>query len=96
MIKAILIASADDLGTTGIDIYYGYGSVNALNALKIIESNQLVAATLTSNDHVTIPIIVPVTTKEIKIAVVWNDPPSTVNSNTILVNDIDSWVDDGH
>ena len=95
MIKAILIASADDLGTTGIDYYYGYGSVNALNALKIIESNQLVIATLASNDHVTIPIIVPAATKEIKIAVVWNDPPATVNSNTVLVNDIDSWIDDG-
>jgi len=95
MIKAILIASADDLGTTGVDYYYGYGSVNALNALKIIESNQLVTATLTSNTQVAIPITVPVAIKEIKIAVAWNDPPSTVNSNTVLVNDIDSWIDDG-
>ncbi len=95
MIKAILIASADDLGTTGVDYYYGYGSVNALNALRIIESNELVTATLTSNAQVVIPINVPVAIKEIKIAVVWNDPPSTVNSNTVLVNDIDSWIDDG-
>ena len=95
MVKAILIASADDLGTTGIDYYYGYGSVNALNALKIIELNQWASATLTSNAQVAIPIIVPAAIKEFKIAVVWNDPPATVNSNTILVNDIDSWIDDG-
>ncbi|HEV8514260.1 MAG TPA: S8 family peptidase [Cyclobacteriaceae bacterium] len=95
MIKAILIASADDLGTAGIDYYYGYGSANALNALKIIESNQLTTATLNSNDHLTIPIVVPVATKEIKIAIAWNDPPSVVNSNSVLVNDIDSWIDDG-
>jgi len=95
MIKAILIASADDLGTTGIDYFYGYGSVNALNALEIIESKQLTTVTINNNDHLTFPIVVPAATKEIKIAVAWNDPPSVVNSNTVLVNDIDSWMDDG-
>src|SRR6478736_5608479 len=49
MIKAILIASADDLGTTGVDYYYGYGSANALNAIKIVESNYFTTATLNSS-----------------------------------------------
>ena len=41
-VRAILIHTADDLGTDGFDLYYGYGKVNALNAtdLKTFDTNQ--------------------------------------------------------
>ncbi|KZL92441.1 S8 family peptidase [Clostridium magnum] len=38
-IKQILDQSAKDLGTTGRDIYYGFGKVNAYNAVKLVSNN---------------------------------------------------------
>lgn len=40
-IKKVLDGSAKDLGQTGKDIYYGYGEVNAYNALKIMGQTSL-------------------------------------------------------
>ena len=36
--KSILFSTADDLGTTGWDMYYGYGRVNAAKAVALASS----------------------------------------------------------
>ncbi len=95
MVKAILIASADDIGPTGIDYQYGYGSVNAYKALTVLSLNQLFTKSLVSNEQVSFPITIPPSVSEIKIAISWSDAPAIPNTNTVLVNDIDSWLDDG-
>ncbi len=95
MIKAILIASADDVGPKGIDYLYGYGSVNAFKALRLVELNQLMSVTLTNNLQQSIPINVPPSTSKLHIAISWIDPPPNINATQVLINDIDSWLDDG-
>ncbi len=95
MVKAILIATADDLGPTGIDYRYGYGGANAHHALELIEKRQFLYATLSSNAQVSFPITIPTGTAEIKVAVSWIDPPATVNAPAALVNDIDAVLTDG-
>ncbi|MBI1768950.1 MAG: S8 family peptidase [Bacteroidetes bacterium] len=95
MVKAILIASSDDIGPKGIDYLYGYGNINAYKALKLVELNQQTKVTMASNDQINVPINIPASTSEIKIAVAWSDPPAAVNVNTVLINDIESWLDDG-
>jgi hypothetical protein len=95
MIKAILIASADDIGATGIDFITGYGNLNASQALSIVNTTQTIETTITSNTQKTFPIYVPSGTRQIRLAVSWTDPAATINSTTALVNDIDSYLDDG-
>lgn len=95
MVKAVLIASVDDIGPKGIDYLYGYGSINAYKALKLVELNQATEVTLASNDQISLPINIPPSISEIKIAVAWNDPPAIVNANKALVNDIDCSLYDG-
>ncbi|GHM99055.1 hypothetical protein WSM22_05450 [Cytophagales bacterium WSM2-2] len=95
MTKAILIASSDDIGSHGIDYLTGYGSVNAYKALQLIEQDQSKKVTLASGDQISVPINIPSSVSEIKIAVAWNDPPATVNANSVLINDIDAWLYDG-
>lgn len=95
MVKAVLIASADDIGPKGIDYLYGYGSVNAYAALQLVTNNQLTTVTLSSNNQISIPINIPSGVAEIKIAVTWTDPAAAVNSSSALVNDIDTWLSDG-
>lgn len=43
-LKQIIRVSADDLGTPGKDIYYGYGRINAYNALRIAQQGVLTPA----------------------------------------------------
>ena len=40
LIKAALINTANDVGNVGPDYKFGWGIVNALEAVKIIENNQ--------------------------------------------------------
>jgi hypothetical protein len=95
MIKAILIASADDIGATGIDFITGYGNLNASQALSIVNPNQIIETIINSNTQKTFPINVPSGTRQIRLAVSWTDPAAPINSTKTLVNDIDSYLDDG-
>jgi hypothetical protein len=95
MVKAILIASADDLGSTGIDYTCGYGSVNAVNARRLVELTQLNSIDVNGNSEKIISITIPTNTTLIKIAVSWTDPAIAPNQNVALVNDINSWLEVG-
>jgi hypothetical protein len=95
LIKAVLIASSDDIGPKGIDYIYGYGNVNGYKALTLMALNQMLSIALASNEQVSIPITIPASVSEIKIAISWTDPPAAPNATSVLVNDIDSWLEDG-
>lgn len=95
LVKAILIASAEDIRTKGIDYVSGYGNINIHKALQIVESNQAFQTTLGEQHEIRVPITIPVGLAELKIAVSWIDPPALVNSNQALVNDIDAWIETG-
>jgi len=95
LIKAVLIASADEIGAPGIDYVHGYGSVNAYKALRLMDLNQTSSITLASNEEVILPITIPVAIAEFKIAITWTDPPAIPNATKVLMNNIDSWLDNG-
>jgi hypothetical protein len=94
-IKAILIATADDIGQPGIDYTYGYGSVNAYKAIKVIEESKTFEVNIASNDFITLPITVNPNTTILKVAVVWNDPAAPQNSSKALIHDFDCMLNDG-
>lgn len=87
--KAILITSAKDLGQTGPDFTYGFGSINADKSLKTISENRFFSGNLTSGQTNSHNIILPLNAKNLKITLVWNDLPAAINSNISLVNDLD-------
>lgn len=92
MLKAILIASADDAGPKGIDFTYGYGSINADQALQVIFAQQTAAITLNSHQQRMIPITVPPHTATLQIAVTWTDPAAQPGSAQALVNNLDAYL----
>ncbi len=87
--KAILINSAKDVGNIGPDFNYGYGNVDAYNALKTISENRIINGTSTSNQTNSHFITIPNNIKNLKITMVWNDLPAAINSNISLINDLD-------
>ncbi len=89
LLKGIMLNTADELGNPGPDFYYGWGRINALRAVRVIENNQFMADTVTHSGNISHSITVPPGVAEVKVMVYWNDQPGTVQSSRALVNDID-------
>ena len=89
LIKAVLINSADDIGNKEVDFTNGYGSLNALNALKTLQSGRFVNDSVLNSDMKLFSISLPSGIKKIKVTLTWNDPPSFPNTSKSLVNDLD-------
>lgn len=89
LVKAILLNTADDIASPGIDFQTGYGSVNAYKAVQ--ETLQGLYATGNVNPGQTqnIPLTIPAGIRQVKITLCWYDQPATPNAAKALVNDID-------
>ena len=89
LVKAILINSADDVGSPEVDYSNGFGSLNANNALKTLQANRFFTGSVSNAGSQSFIIAVPVGIKKLKATLVWNDPPATPNAARALVNDLD-------
>ncbi|CAH0335639.1 hypothetical protein FVB9288_01287 [Flavobacterium sp. CECT 9288] len=87
--KAILINSAKDLGNKGPDFTYGFGNINALKCLNSIEKNRIITGKSVPGQKNNHQIIVPENSKNVKITLVWTDPPAPANTNISLIHDLD-------
>ncbi len=87
--KAIVINSSKDIGNIGPDYTYGFGNIDAYKSLKTINNNRFFEDNVTKNQTKNHTITLPNNVKYLKVTLVWNDLPSTINSNISLVNDLD-------
>jgi len=92
LIKSVLINSADGIGAQGPQHKTGYGSLNALEALRTINEKRFVAGSVTNAAQTDYPITVPLNCGELKVSLAWNDPAAPVNAASALVNDLDLTV----
>ena len=89
LVRAILLNSADDVGQVGIDYSSGFGSLNALNAVKTIQSGRIISGSVSNSAIQAFSISVPSGLKKLKLTLTWNDPPASPNVPKALVNDLD-------
>jgi hypothetical protein len=89
LIKAILLNSADDIGNKEVDYSTGFGSLNAKNAIKAIQSGRYFSGSVTNGNSRTYTITLPPGIKKCKTTLVWNDPPALPNAAKALINDLD-------
>lgn len=89
-VKAILIATADDIGVKRPDYYTGYGSVNASKALACVKKGQIMTRRLFPNQTASLDLNVPQEVQSVQIAISWTDPPATEGTSKALINDIDT------
>ena len=88
--KGILIDSAKDLGNTGPDFMFGFGLVNATEAIKRIILQGFVEdeiPTVSSTDAYAIT--VPPNEPNLTVTLVWDDPAAEPFAASTLVNDLD-------
>lgn len=94
LMKSVILNTADDLGNIGPDFKFGWGRINLLNAVRVLEENRFLTDEIDeaqTNSHI---INVPAGTKQIKVMVYWTDKEASAGANKALVNDIDITISD--
>jgi hypothetical protein len=93
LIKAIACNTATDLGNPGPDFIYGFGSVNALTAVKAIEGNRYQTGIVNNGGNYTYTLTgIPAGLQQLKVLLYWPDAPAAPGAATTLVNDLDLTV----
>jgi Subtilase family/PKD-like domain/Secretion system C-terminal sorting domain/Ig-like domain CHU_C associated len=95
LIKNILCNAAADLGNPGPDYTFGFGRINALAAVEILEGNRYAVNTVATGGVNDVNITVPAGTVRLRAMLTWNDPAGATNANPGLVNNLDLSVING-
>jgi Subtilase family/PKD-like domain/Ig-like domain CHU_C associated len=95
LIKNSVLNTAQDLGNIGPDYRFGYGRLNALAAIKILEQNRYAISTIATAATNDINITVPAGASKLRVMLTWNDPAGTSNASIALVNNVDLSVING-
>lgn len=94
LLKVAMLATANDLGNDGPDFIYGWGKINALKAVKVLEENRYLNSTIAQGGSNTHSITIPAGVKRAKIMVYWSDEEGSTSASTALVNDLDCTIED--
>jgi hypothetical protein len=89
LMKAILCNGSTDLGNDGPDFQYGFGWMNLLRSVRMIESESYLTGTVSHGSNNLHEIIVPEGTAKLKVMLYWNDPAASIFASRTLVNDLD-------
>jgi len=88
LIKNTICNTAADLGNAGPDYRFGYGRLNALEAVRILEQNRYAINTIATGSVNDFTITVPAGAARVRVMLTWNDPAGTANANPALVNNL--------
>jgi len=89
LIKSLLCNGADDLGNAGPDFTFGFGNMNLLRSIEMLQTNRYIISSVNNGVNNTHNITVPASTAQLKIMLYWNDPAASVFASPVLVNDLD-------
>lgn len=95
-IKAIVCNTADDIGNAGPDYAFGFGRINAVSALQMMENQEFTVDSVTNASVWTDTITVASGTSRLQVFLAWDDVPASAGASPSLVNDLDlELVDNG-
>jgi hypothetical protein len=89
LLKAALLNTAEDLGNPGPDFQFGWGRINALRAVHLLQNNRYVTGSISVNDSLNHSIEVPANVRQLRVMLYWADQPGIANATKALVNDLD-------
>jgi len=92
LIKVWLIHTAGDLGNDGPDYIYGYGEVDAVATIELVESPSNYTTAATSGETDTYTYQVPAGASELQVSLAWDDHAAAAYAANALVNDLDLQV----
>jgi len=90
LMKSVLVNSADDKGAPQVDFSYGFGNLNAYNALTTILEKRYWQDSVGKRENRRFFITVPEGMAQLKVTLSWIDPPAEANAPKALINDLDA------
>jgi subtilisin family serine protease len=87
--KAILGCSARDRGNAGPDYTFGYGQVDAVAAIELVDSGLIFEGLSEDAETVSQWLEVPSGRSRLRVLLAWDDPPGEPFASVNLVNDLD-------
>ncbi|MEI8280132.1 MAG: S8/S53 family peptidase [Bacteroidota bacterium] len=94
LLKALILNGTTDIGNPGPDFKYGFGSLNLVRSLQILDSNRYILDSVSTGAQKNLTIYVPDNTAQLKVMLYWHDAPADLMSAHQLVNDLDLSVID--
>ncbi|MEO0585185.1 MAG: S8 family peptidase, partial [Bacteroidota bacterium] len=94
LIKALLINGAQDVGQPGLDHQTGYGNMNLDASMEMLAKGQFYHDIVSDSTISTYEISVPENIAQLKVSLVWIDPPAPAGSDVVLMNDLDMVLED--
>jgi len=94
LIKALMLNTADDLGRTGPDYFFGYGRVNARRAAESLQASSYYEGDISQGDSTIFNINVPSGAAELRVMLLWSDPAGAPFVSPALTNDLDMTLSD--
>ena len=96
LMKALLCNGASDIGTPGIDFVHGFGQMNLLRSVTMLENNNYFNGTVAAAGNTSHSITIPAGSSiaQLKVMLYWNDSAAAVFASNALVNDLDLSVTD--
>ncbi len=92
LIKSAVLNTAQDLGNAGPDYRFGYGRIDALEAVRVLENNRYVVNSVGNGAINQVTLTIPSNTARLNVMLNWNDPAGAPNANPALVNNLDLTV----
>jgi hypothetical protein len=90
LMKAVICNGADDKGNVGPDFSYGFGWMNLLRSIDMLNNNHYFSGSINNGDPAQTHVIsVPANVAQLKVMLYWNDPAASAVTSKTLVNDLD-------
>lgn len=89
LMKAILVNGAVDKGNEGPDYRYGFGWLNLLRSVKMLEAKSYITGQVSHQGNNDFSIHIPANTAQLKVMLYWNDPAGSTLVSQNLVHNLD-------
>ncbi|MEM8521693.1 S8 family serine peptidase [Flavobacterium sp. PL12] len=89
LMKALVSNTAKDVGNPGPDYKYGFGNLNALRAVKVLDKNMFFTSSVVNGASYEKDIVVPAGLTSLKVMLAYSDIGATPGVTNVLVNDLD-------
>jgi hypothetical protein len=94
LMKGLILNTATDMGNIGPDYKYGWGHVNLLRAVEVLEEERYMTGSVSQDEDSSHDITVPEGVKEMKVMVYWADKEGSLFASPALVNNLDITMTD--
>ncbi|SEJ27993.1 Por secretion system C-terminal sorting domain-containing protein [Dyadobacter sp. SG02] len=92
LMKALLVNGAVDKGNEGPDYRFGYGWLNLLRSVKMLESQSYSVGQVAHQGTNNFSVNIPANTAQVKVMLYWNDPAGSTLASQNLVHNLDLQV----